>query len=438
MNDHGVCATSVSSSSIFSQLQQTIFTQFVQGVSQINGSMTCGLGAFGTCPPCVDAVQDWLYLSEYINENPNLTPDLVPTGGFDLDLQVELPIPLQTGPQAALNFSYAWGLNDGILTVTPTQHASSLNNGTDVLKLQYNMVNSLQTAVAQGIYSGAASAQAVDTDPTDKPLLSNCVPNGTPTGGVFPVAIGDTTASAEILRLEVALGNACSDGTFATLGVDCHAKNQYGKTPIDFMTATLEEPSPTDSSVYHNWGCEQLFIQPPTNPSSAGGSCGVPNGPGVPAFRVVYVPRARRLNYYPDSVELVWTDDLINEVGPLAPCRVTGRGARQQATCTTTSAVPLYVVLYDQYLGGFGNGSAFGCNGAFASLTQLCNGTPGGNSRSFGVFSGGHMDGNLVDPVQCVQGQVGSTILNDVLPWNLTSTITDIQGWLSKTLSSIF
>ncbi len=94
--------------------------------------------------------------------------------------------------------------------------------------------------------------------------------------------------------------------------------------------------------------------------------------------------------------------------------------------------MPLYVILEDQYLTGAADGAAFACGGAFTSLSQLCNGAIASSSRSFSVFSSGHLYNTSSSTVDCVLGQIGSFILD------LPSLAASLPGKIAYDLSMTF
>ena len=396
-------------------LQQTLYTQFVQGIEMINGK--------SGVPPCADAVQQWFYATEYINENPNLTPDIAATGGFDMNFSLDVPIVVGEGPQVAINFSYAWGLTDGILAVSPTENGNYINqNSSRAITLRLNLEDGLQTAVPTGIYQAALAAQRVDPFPK----AQDCVPmSSAGVGGLdtlSPVLLSDNGLGAEAFALTGAIAKAVTDGTFASLGLDDSQLNLSGLSPSSILGAPITEPDPATSTVFHNWVCAYTCPDgtqscKPANAAGGGGG----------HYRYQFVPRARRLNFYPDSVELVWTDDLPNEVGPLTNAK------------TVTSGVSLYVILFDQYLQAYGSGNAFSNGGPFDNLSTLCNGIPASSrSRSFSVYSGGYQDADLVGGTGGGAMCVGGQITNSLLPWNIISTITGIQATLSSFFGNLF
>ena len=406
VNDHGLCGASIDVSGIFSQLQQTLWTQFSSGIAQ--KSYNAG--------GCADAEQQWFYAAEYINENPNLTPDIVPTGGFDLNFAVDTPLVVGTTPQVAINYSFAWGLQDGILTVSPTAHGNAFNSTSYSQKIETNLADGLQNSVSGGVYEAALAAQAADI----APKLDDCTPQpsfGDVTLPISQVPVDPTNQfhagiGFQITLLQTVLEHlAPTDGTFATLGLDDSQTNQVGLHPSQILEVAVSESDPANASVYHNWVCARTC--PKSNPNCTSDSGG--------HYRFKFVPRARRLNYYPDSVELIWSDDLPNEVGPLTN------------STTTTSGVALYVVLLDQYLRGYADGASF-TGSSFAHLSQLCNGTPPGASRSFAVFSGGHFYNSSSDPANCVI----TNLRNDLAPWNIRNTLNAIGVAIQGFLDSLF
>lgn len=422
MNDHGVCGAVLDVSSIFPKLQSTIFTQFSQTIQSAGQN-------------CADAEQQYFYASEYILENPNLAPDIRPTGGFDLNWSVDVPIVAVTGPRAAVNFSYEWTLGspppgaaaspvsiDGILTVDATEQQGFASSDTNRSPpLLYHLEQSFSTAVPQGIDAATIASQAVDLfAPKSQHPAKDCVPDtDLPTvagaTGVYPIPVASLKTTASDLNSFIQAGlipgvqAAASDGTYAALGLNPKTRNlartakfPNGALPSDILAAPFAEPDPANATYLHNWVC--ALVCPP----DAANGCTTDSGGH---YRYEYVVRARRLNFYPDSVELIWSDDVVNEVGPLT------------SVTTTNSAVSLYVFLYDAYRTA--TGDAVG--GALANLDLLCNGIPAIKSRQFAVYSVGDVKNSYSNVGECIANQLG----NDLLPWNIVSTITGLQADLS-------
>lgn len=440
MNDHGVCAASInplggvagSAGGIFPMIQQAAWDEFVGGVQAQGDS-------------CADAEQQWWYSAEYIDENPNLAPDIAPRGGFVVNFSWDTPLEFGSLPQTAINFSYAWGLTDGILSVTPTEHQTSISDSSRASSLRYNLVQGMQNAVPGGIFAATQSAQSVDPFPKTNAGRSNCTPataTGTdcpnnqpkcpdsccPNGWICvsdgsgnlscaqqaPVPYQEEGALKEQTQLLGELGIAATDGTFQALGLnpDPKVKNLAGMSALDVLQAPINERDPANAKVYHNWVCA-------LNCPSWDPSCATAQGQGVNGFyRYEIVIRARRLNYYPDTVELVWTDDLQNEVGP------------QTNVTTVNSGASTYVALYD-----LARKSGSPPTSAWATFSVLCNTVPAAPSRAFAVYNAGPLYQSMSDLQNCL---LNGSVENNLLPWNLPSTLQAIAGSVGSDISGAF
>lgn len=303
------------------------------------------------------------------------------------------------------DFSSTWGLNDGLLAVSTVANGTKWNGkGSDSTSssLYGDITGQLPTAieeVALALQSVAIAPQATCTPTTITP--SNGLPTTftvATTGAQFtytPVAISDSGVGDVLLGLDIALKNASTDGTFATLGLT-NAANVSGASALDILQGTLAEPDPANANVYHNWICVQTQ-----------GGCAT-NGSGA-TWVPYYIARARRLNSYPDSVELVWTDDLEIEVGPLTNYCCANRCGQTPTSCATTSALPLYVLLEDQFLQ---SGSAPG-GSAGQSLAKLCTASALAQAtRQFYTFHSGHMYHSYQNVVNCAANQIGDFFSN--------------------------
>ncbi len=393
MNDRGVCAASFDLGGVLPALQSVLWTQFNEGI-QAQGQS------------CVDAEQQWFNGGTFLSENPNLNPDIRPAGGFNVWFYLDYPLEFFQ-PQGNIwgNFSSTWGLNDGLLAVSTVANGTKWNGkGSDSTSssLYGDITGQLPTAieeVALALQSVAIAPQATCTPTTITP--SNGLPTTftvATTGAQFtytPVAISDSGVGDVLLGLDIALKNASTDGTFATLGLT-NAANVSGASALDILQGTLAEPDPANANVYHNWICVQ----------TQGG--GATNGSGA-TWVPYYIARARRLNSYPDSVELVWTDDLEIEVGPLTNYCCANRCGQTPTSCATTSALPLYVLLEDQFLQ---SGSAPG-GSAGQSLAKLCTASALAQAtRQFYTFHSGHMYHSYQNVVNCAANQIGDFFSN--------------------------
>jgi hypothetical protein len=391
--DRGLCSARAFASDVVPVIAGDIFQQFVSSA-----------GATG----CVDPEQHWFYVSSYLNENPTLSPDLNPKGGFIMNfyLVAHIRVPGVTDQNIRFNYQYDWALQDGLPALAVTENGADVHGGsplTDASQTQSSFESALNDQVPLGVRRAAEDKLSIDLFPACLPGTYDQGP-GCPPGTLHPVPDctldpNFTTPDARVLiddpgscanalfAMAAALGNAANDGTFASLGINPQESINGGPTALQMLQNVISEPDPANPSVFHNWRCV-------SNPQS-------PPEPGH--ARCEYITRARRLNAYPDSFELVWTDnpqfEILDSLGSMAI----------NNPPTITSGLPLYILALDQQLNP-GEGGSLNNGGFITSAYQeLCNGAINQSTGSYYAANYGDAYVGKSNGFQCT-----GTILNDI------------------------
>lgn len=391
--DRGLCSARAFTSDVVSVVAGSIFNQFVSNA-----------GSTG----CVDPEQEWFYASSYLNENPTLSPDLNPKGGFIMNfyLDAHIRVPFVSDQNIRFNYQYDWALQDGLPALAVTENGADVHGGNplaDSSQTQSTFEGALNDQVPLGVRQAAEDKLSIDLFPACCPGTydqgDRCPPgtthpvddctldpnNTTPDGRVLIDDPGSCRLA--ILAMSTGLDVAVTNGTFASLGINPQESINGGPTALQALKNVISEPDPANPSVYHNWRCT------------------IP--PQTARTRCEFITRARRLNAYPDSFELVWTDNPQLEI-----LDSLGTGAAGSPS-SVNSGLPLYILALDQQLNQGDGGSICPSsnNGGFITnaYQQLCNGAINQSTGSYYAVNYGDQYVGKSNGFKCT-----GTILNDI------------------------
>jgi hypothetical protein len=279
--DHGQC----SGLQKFDDLFATINTQLWSFIAQFI------VTADGTCPDDEStATLGFSTIASYLTHTPG--DPLSAGGGFLLNTQflntINAPASL-VGQDNHVTFTYRYDyvLTDGILSLTPTQVlVPTLIDG-------YN-ADGLRTTIDQVLTTG---------------ILGKPCSNGP---GMSPGTPGLPEIFQNLARRKQAVPfpSSCTlEETQPCAAAQVQLAALIGTTGLALTStekAALEATAAAMDSngVYTNWSCVLDSNVPPFCPPD--GACPPPPDPG--SRHCEYAVRAKRLNVFPDEVELVWFD----------------------------------------------------------------------------------------------------------------------------------
>jgi hypothetical protein len=413
--DRGFCSARAYYDQVVPLMQAQMLQQFGDKV-----------GASG----CADAEQLWFYETGYLNENQSLDPDLAPTGGFLVNFYFDahIHIPSVHDLNMRFNYQYPLALADGILTTgTPVENGVDVNGAgglspVSASQSQSSFEDALNTQVPSGINMGALALQSVDpfqpccpgtsgdTCETDtSPVVADCDPSGFPssdTNAEVPVDSGQCLAA--INYFQGAVATAQNDGTLQSLGISPTAQNPVSHlTAEDVLINTIHQTDPADPTLLHNWRC---VAQPD------GKALPQEQGPGH--ARCEYVVRARRLNFYADSFDLVWTDNPAVEVAEAMASTQPVSGPATGVPPWTSSGVPIFIIALDQAQHPRSSSCAtLAPPPPMGAYQALCNVPPNQATRSFYFANAGDQTVNSSGVFSC-----SVTVLESLLKTLFTGT----------------
>jgi hypothetical protein len=318
------------------------------------------------------------------------------------------------------NYQYPLALADGILTTgTPIENGVDVNgagglSGVSASDTQSKFENALSTQVPPGISMGALALQSVDPfqpccpgtsgdscETDTSPTVADCDPSGFPssdTNAEVPVDGGQCQAA--ISYFQGAVAAAQGDGTLQSLGISPTAQNPISHlTAADVLINTIHQTDPADPTLYHNWRC---VSQP------QGAALPQEQGPGH--ARCEYVVRARRLNFYADSFDLVWTDNPAAEIVLAMASTQSASGPATGAPPWTTSGVPIFIVALDQAQHPRSSSCTTLAPLPMAAYQSLCNVPPDQSTRSFYFANAGDQIVNASSVGSCSVTVLGSLL----------------------------
>ncbi len=283
-------------------------------VQQIVGSLKQELaGAVLKAPYCSDAFVQYMDTTTYLSHQSTASdrlPDAVPSGGFSLlfgsQFHHYLPIP-DTFTQ--VSYRYELRLSDGRLTAAPFKNelaAQGYSASDAITALQGGLENDIPAAINQASDFSQVIAPALENNQTTCTQDEECGPSE----GCLPSPTlpGKRTCQHYTLgtcepETDPSTGKPVSSITADLLL--CKGARDLFRTAIDRGADQLGLSSADKGALeatadhftlqkYDNWRCRQ-----PTN------------GRDDPTehYRCEYVVRAKRLNVYPEKVDLVFFDE---------------------------------------------------------------------------------------------------------------------------------
>jgi hypothetical protein len=336
--DRGYCSKDITIDSIASQVQDGVWNNVWQQA---------------TPHGCAIARQYWSHYASYVSEVRSLSPDPAPSGGFVFNASYQIDPTVPGIPSFNVNFmySYDFALAGGILSVTPA--VVSFNpSGYKASQTGGKLADALETTVPSTLYAQSLTGQMVDIDQAS--TGNNCTPRaaGDTSISTDPTQPGYGSCSQLQLELSLALQQAAGNGTLTNIG---------STDPYSDATRLTDIVNAINGSTntYQNWSCVDS---------------GRTGADGNEINRCMYTLRAKRVNVYPDLLELVWFDT-IND---------------------NTSALPIYAVLKT--------------TANSTQLAQLCTQEETSNEfylRSFTFRNEGYIE---VDPSQGVLDCIGHSL----------------------------
>jgi hypothetical protein len=231
------------------------------------------------------------------------------TGGFVQQVTVRVNWsfpPFLNDAVVARNYTYTYGLNNGILSVSPTKNPGGWDTGAFSGTIADGIDGSFPQQLSAGLYLGALSQQAQpipvlnSPDPAcsgnaaQKPADCFQACKNVPANYPAPLSPSNTDDSAWYDM------NFCSGVATLVLseGVNLGASAIGITDPqqLQQLSNALVGPNPNDSTKLSNIRCN-------FHPSYVIGS----DGTHTPVCEVV--ARAKRINILPDQIELIWFDN---------------------------------------------------------------------------------------------------------------------------------